>query len=221
MPDKFSNDKLQCKVEAKTEHQKEFIRLIHENTYSFGLGCAGTGKTLISLYLMCRALVDGDIEKIFLTKPFVETGKGIGHLPGTYSDKTAPYLVVFDEFLDKILGPITHKNYVECDKIEILPMEYIRGRTLGGDYKCMVLLDDGQNATKTQILTVMTRLGPGSKMIVTGDTKQIDLYGKFESGLQEVSEKIKDIEGVGIVTFDRADVQREKLIGKILEVLEC
>lgn len=216
-PTKFSNDKLLNRYRPKTENQEEYFRKIIENQIVFCTGPSGTGKTALAICLACEHLLDGKIEKIILTKPYVETGKGLGALPGELHLKMAPYLTPFDDYLDYFLGLQQKNGLIAEGKIEIIAMEFCRGVTFRSSY---IILDESQNATREQILLMLTRLDNYSKLLINGDIKQTDLNGKFKSGLSEIKDKLVGVEGIGFVEMNRSDILRAGIIKRILERLE-
>lgn len=216
-PTKFSNDKMLTRFEAKTKNQEEYLRKLIENQIVFCTGPSGTGKSLLAIQLACEHLLEGKIDKIVLTKPYVEVGKGIGMLPGGISEKTLPYLAMFEEYLDLFLGVQQKKTLMAEGKIEIIAMEFCRGITFRSTY---VILDECQNACREAIVLMLTRLDNESKLFITGDVKQTDLNGKFKSGLAEIIGKLRGVEGIGFADMDKSDILRSGIIRRILERLE-
>lgn len=212
----FLNDKLQNRFYAKTENQQDYIVSIAENVLTFGLGKSGTGKTSLAICVACDWLVHGKIEKIILTKPFVQNGPGLGHMPGNLQEKTLPHLEHFYEYLDLFLGVEQRRKLEHEGKILIKPLEFLRGVTFRNSF---CILDEAQNCIKGQILLFLSRLGEGSRMIINGDEKQVDLK-RNEQALEYVASRLNGIEDIGVVRFGYEDIMRHGLIRKILEKLE-
>ncbi|NQW28700.1 MAG: PhoH family protein [Flammeovirgaceae bacterium] len=203
-----------AKIIAKTFNQKELVKAVAKNDLVFALGPAGTGKTYISVALVVRALKNKDVKKIIITRPAVEAGESLGFLPGNLKDKIDPYLRPIVDALSDMLTPEKLKDYQENNTIEIAPLAYMRGRTLNNAF---VLLDEAQNTTPMQIKMFLTRMGPNSKVIVTGDKSQIDLPLRHKSGLIEVLEVLKDTKNIGFVYLDEQDVMRHRLVKSIIK----
>lgn len=212
----FQNDKLQTRFYAKTENQQDYIVSISENILTFGVGSSGTGKTSLAICVACDWLVHGKIDKIILTKPFIQNGPGIGHLPGEIDLKIAPHLQHFYEYLDLFLGIEQRRKFEHEGKILIKPLEFLRGVTFRDSF---CILDEAQNCIKSQIVLFLSRLGMGSKMVVNGDERQVDLK-RNEEALEYVSSRLDGVEGIGVVRFGYQDIMRHGLIRKILERLE-
>ena len=202
------------KILAKTSNQKKIVTLIKANDLVFVIGPAGTGKTYVSVALALKALKDKSIKKIIITRPVVEAGENLGFLPGDLQEKIDPYLrPIYDALQDMI--PINKiKKYIENKTIEIAPIAYMRGRTLKNAF---ILLDEAQNTTPSQLKMFLTRLGPNSKMIVTGDISQIDLIKNQKSGLKDAIKRFKNINGIEFTTLDNTDVLRHSIVKRILE----
>ena len=202
------------KILAKTSNQKKIVTLIKANDLVFVIGPAGTGKTYVSVALALKALKDKSIKKIIITRPVVEAGENLGFLPGDLQEKIDPYLrPIYDALQDMI--PINKiKKYIENKTIEIAPIAYMRGRTLKNAF---ILLDEAQNTTPSQLKMFLTRLGPNSKMIVTGDISQIDLRKHQKSGLKDAIKRFKNINRIEFITLDNTDVLRHSIVKKILE----
>jgi len=202
------------KILAKTSNQKKIVTLIKANDLVFVIGPAGTGKTYVSVALALKALKDKSIKKIIITRPVVEAGENLGFLPGDLQEKIDPYLrPIYDALQDMI--PINKiKKYIENKTIEIAPIAYMRGRTLKNAF---ILLDEAQNTTPSQLKMFLTRLGPNSKMIVTGDISQIDLRKHQKSGLKDAIKRFKNINGIEFTTLDNTDVLRHSIVKRILE----
>jgi len=204
-------------IKAKTPNQVTYIKSVKENDICFAIGPAGTGKTYLAVAFAIAALKKGIVKKIILARPAVEAGESLGFLPGDFREKIDPYLRPLYDALEEMIPGEQLKNYFEKGVIEIVPLAYMRGRTLNHAY---VILDEAQNATGMQMKMFLTRLGPNSKSIVTGDITQIDLPSFSQSGLVQVKEILKGIEGVGFVYFDKGDVVRHKLVKDIINAYE-
>ena len=201
-------------VEGKTENQANYIRAIVENDITFCSGPSGSGKSMIAAGIAAQHLFNGDCDQIIVTRPLVCVGKDIGALPGDISDKTNPYLVPMQEYFRMFLGNL-YATYVAERKIRYEPLEIMRGSTFHNTY---MILDEAQNCTFDQIKMFLTRIGENSKVIINGDIKQNDLRGK--SGLESCVNKLKNVDGVAIITLDHSDIQRNGIIGRVLTALE-
>ncbi|MCX6171046.1 MAG: PhoH family protein [Ignavibacteriales bacterium] len=204
-------------IKAKTPNQITYIKSVKENDICFAIGPAGTGKTYLAVAFAVAALKKGIVKKIILARPAVEAGESLGFLPGDFREKIDPYLRPLYDALEEMIPGEQLKNYLEKGVVEIVPLAYMRGRTLNNAY---VILDEAQNATGMQMKMFLTRLGPNSKSIVTGDITQIDLPSYSQSGLVQVKEILHGIEGVGFVYFDKGDVVRHKLVKDIINAYE-
>ncbi|MDP2301175.1 MAG: PhoH family protein [Ignavibacteria bacterium] len=204
-------------IKAKTPGQQKYIQAIQENDICFSIGPAGTGKTYLAVALAVAAMKKGIVNKIVLARPAVEAGESLGFLPGDFREKIDPYLRPLYDALDEMLPQEKLKNFIEKKLIEIVPLAYMRGRTLNYSY---VILDEAQNATDTQMKMFLTRLGSSSKAIITGDITQIDLPIKQVSGLVKAQEILKNIKGIGFVYFDKSDVVRHRLVKDIIDAYE-
>ncbi len=202
---------------AKSLQQINYLKSINNNDLVFATGPAGTGKTYVAVIYGLNKLKNNEITKIILTRPAVEAGESLGFLPGDLKEKVDPYLQPLYDALYDVLGKEMVEDYLEKGIIEIAPLAYMRGRTLENAY---IILDEAQNTTEAQMKMFLTRLGHNSKMIVTGDTTQIDLPGKSKSGLIVSAELLKDIKGIGLIQFDRVDVIRHPLVQEILRKYE-
>ncbi|MDH3189213.1 MAG: PhoH family protein [Acidimicrobiia bacterium] len=201
-------------IRPKTRGQQGYMRAIRENTLTFGLGPAGTGKTYLAMAAAVDALVSGSVRRIILTRPAVEAGERLGFLPGDLSAKVDPYLRPLYDALWDMLGPEETASLIEKGTIEIAPLAYMRGRTLND---ACVILDEAQNTTPEQMKMFLTRLGFNSKMIITGDLTQTDLPGDRHSGLGVVRAILKDIPGVSFVELTARDVVRHRIVASIVE----
>ena len=204
-------------IKAKTPGQLNYLQTAMKNDICFAIGPAGTGKTYLAVALAVSALKKGNINKIVLARPAVEAGESLGFLPGDFREKIDPYLRPLYDALDDMMPSEKLKGYLEKGIVEIVPLAYMRGRTLNNAF---VILDEAQNATATQMKMFLTRLGVNSKAIITGDITQIDLPSKSVSGLIEAKDILKNIEGVGFVYFDKSDVVRHKLVKDIINAYE-
>src|SRR5438045_4706637 len=204
-------------VTPKTVGQKKYVEAIRNHDITFGLGPAGTGKTYLSVAMAVAALRDQKVSRIILTRPAVEAGEALGFLPGDLYEKIAPYLRPLHDSLHDMLPTEEIQKYTERGIIEIAPLAYMRGRTLNNAF---VILDEAQNSTTEQMFMFLTRLGHGSKAVVTGDETQIDLPPHKHSGLVEAHRALKDLEGIAIVEFTRCDVVRHPLVQRIISAYE-
>ena len=204
-------------IKARTPGQINYINLARKNDICFAIGPAGTGKTYLAVAIAVSALKRGLVKKLILARPAVEAGESLGFLPGDFREKIDPYLRPLYDALDDMIPSEKLKNYIEKRIIEIVPLAYMRGRTLNNAY---VILDEAQNATTMQMKMFLTRLGGSSKSIVTGDITQIDLPAKQVSGLVQAKEILSKVEGVAFVYFDKSDVVRHKLVKDIIDAYE-
>lgn len=204
-------------IKAKTSGQLEFLKKARDNDIIFVIGPAGTGKTYLSVALAIANLKEHLFSKIILTRPAVEAGESLGFLPGDIKEKIDPYLRPLYDALEDMLPSDKLKTYLEKNTIEIIPLAYMRGRTLNNAF---VILDEAQNATSTQMKMFLTRLGANSKAIITGDITQIDLLPKVQSGLIQAADLLKGIDGVAFVYHQKNDIVRHKLVKKILEAYD-
>ena len=204
-------------VKAKTFGQKKYVDAIKNNTIVFGVGPAGTGKTYLAVALAVKSFKAHDVNRIILTRPAVEAGEKLGFLPGDLQDKVDPYLRPLYDGLSDMLGMESFQKFMEKGTIEVAPLAYMRGRTLENAF---IILDEAQNTTPEQIKMFLTRLGNGSKMVITGDITQIDLPNKQKSGLIEALHVLKDVEDISIQKFSEKDVIRHKLVQDIIKAYE-
>jgi phosphate starvation-inducible PhoH-like protein len=203
-------------IKSKTFGQKQYVKAMKENTVTFGIGPAGTGKTFLAVAMAVSAFRAKEVDRIILTRPAVEAGEKLGFLPGDLQHKVDPYLRPLYDALYFMLGPEQFHKHQENGAIEVAPLAYMRGRTLDTSY---IILDEAQNTTPQQMKMFLTRIGFGSKAVVTGDITQIDLDGK-RSGLVEVMHILKGIEGIAFVHLTEKDVVRHELIQKIIKAYE-
>lgn len=204
-------------VKAKTIGQKKYVDAIKNNTIVFGIGPAGTGKTYLAVALAVKSFKAHDVNKIILTRPAVEAGEKLGFLPGDLQDKVDPYLRPLYDGLSDMLGLDSFQKYMEKGAIEVAPLAYMRGRTLENAF---IILDEAQNTTPEQIKMFLTRLGNGSKMVITGDVTQIDLPNNQKSGLMEAVKILEGVEDISIQRFTEKDVVRHKLVQAIIKAYE-
>ena len=204
-------------IKCKTVGQKAYVEAIKHNTVVFGVGPAGTGKTYLAVCLAVQAMKQKQVEKIILTRPAVEAGEKLGFLPGDLQTKVDPYLRPLYDALQEMLGLETYTKLMERGSIEIAPLAYMRGRTLSNAF---IILDEAQNTTVEQMKMFLTRLGDGSKMVITGDVTQIDLPEGKRSGLVQSTDILKDIEGIRVVRLTATDVVRNPLVMTIVRAYE-
>lgn len=200
-------------IRPKTLGQRRFVETIEACTLSFGIGPAGTGKTFLAMVMAVRALRNRELSKIILTRPAVEAGEKLGFLPGDLKEKVDPYLRPLYDALSELLDDGTTAKFIERGTIEVAPLAYMRGRTLGDAF---IILDEAQNATREQLKMFLTRLGPNSKMVASGDITQIDLPKGVRSGMLDVPQLFSGIDDIGIVELSENDVVRHPLLGKII-----
>jgi phosphate starvation-inducible protein PhoH and related proteins len=202
------------KIAPKTVMQKEYVDAIRRSTVTFGIGPAGTGKTYLAMALAVAALHERQVARIILTRPAVEAGERLGFLPGDMLAKVDPYLRPLFDALYDMLDPDKANAYMERGTIEVAPLAFMRGRTLNDSF---IILDEAQNTSPEQMQMFLTRLGFGSKVVVTGDVTQIDLPREQRSGLVQVQDILGDIEGISFIRFGNKDVVRHKLVQRIVE----
>jgi len=198
-------------------HQQEYIETINKRVLTFGIGPAGTGKTYLAVASAVQQLVSGEVEKILLVRPAVEAGEKLGFLPGDLSQKVDPYLRPLYDALFEMLGFKETNQLIERNIIEVVPLAFMRGRTLNDSF---IILDESQNATVEQMKMFLTRFGFGSKVVVTGDITQIDLPKNTQSGLVHSLDVLKELSEVGFIKFDSKDIVRHGLVQKIVEAYE-
>ncbi|MEH7494175.1 PhoH family protein [Neobacillus niacini] len=204
-------------IRIKTLGQRQYIMAIRQNDLVFGIGPAGTGKTYLAVVMAVNALKNGLVNKIILTRPAVEAGESLGFLPGDLKEKVDPYLRPLYDALNDILGAEHTQRLIERGTIEIAPLAYMRGRTLDDAF---VILDEAQNTTQAQMKMFLTRLGFGSKMVITGDQTQIDLPKGAKSGLIAAEKILLGVNGISFVFLEQSDVVRHPLVGRIIEAYE-
>lgn len=204
-------------IKSKTHGQKQYVKAISDNTIVFGIGPAGTGKTFLAVAMAVTAFRNKEVNRIILTRPAVEAGEKLGFLPGDLQNKVDPYLRPLYDALYEIMGAETYQKYLEKGMIEVAPLAYMRGRTLDDSF---IILDEAQNTTPEQMKMFLTRIGFGSKAVITGDITQIDLPGDKKSGLKEVTKILKDIKGIEFIYLCEKDVVRHELVQKIIKAYE-
>ncbi len=204
-------------IKCKTVGQKKYVEAIKKNTVVFGVGPAGTGKTYLAVALAVTSYKAHEVEKIILTRPAVEAGEHLGFLPGDLQTKVDPYLRPLYDALQEMFGLETYQKLIEKNAIEIAPLAYMRGRTLNNAF---IILDEAQNTTREQMKMFLTRMGEGSKMVITGDVTQIDLPEGKRSGLKHAVSILKNIEGVETVTLTHKDVVRHALVMEIIKAYD-
>ncbi|MBU5265888.1 PhoH family protein [Virgibacillus proomii] len=204
-------------IRVKTLGQKKYVSAIKANDLVFGIGPAGTGKTYLAVVMAVHALKNGFVKRIILTRPAVEAGESLGFLPGDLKEKVDPYLRPLYDALHDVLGAEHTMRLIERDTIEIAPLAYMRGRTLDDAF---VILDEAQNTTPEQMKMFLTRLGFGSKMVITGDITQIDLPKGVQSGLIVASSLLSEVKGIDFVYLEQTDVVRHPLVQRIIEAYD-
>ncbi len=204
-------------IKPKTIGQKEYIQSVLKNTVTIGVGPAGTGKTYLAVAAAVQAFRDKQVNRIILTRPAVEAGERLGFLPGDLQSKVDPYLRPLYDALFDMLGAETYQKYLERGNIEVAPLAYMRGRTLDDSF---IILDEAQNTSREQMKMFLTRLGFGSKIVITGDVTQIDLPDGKASGLKEAMRVLKNVEGIGICQLTNADVVRHVMVQRIVKAYE-
>ena len=204
-------------IKPKTLGQKEYCEAIEHNTVTLGIGPAGTGKTYLAVAAAGAAFRAEDVNRIILTRPAVEAGERLGFLPGDLQSKVDPYLRPLYDALFDMLGPDTYQKYLERDNIEVAPLAYMRGRTLDDSF---IILDEAQNTSREQMKMFLTRIGFGSKVVITGDITQIDLPADKTSGLKVAMRVLEGIDDIAVCTLTGADVVRHRLVQKIIEAYE-
>lgn len=201
-------------IRAKTMGQREYIKALRSKDMVFGIGPAGTGKTYLAVVMATQALKNGLVKRIVLTRPAVEAGESLGFLPGDLKEKVDPYLRPLYDALHDIYGPEQTQRLIERGDIEVAPLAYMRGRTLDDAF---IILDEAQNATHQQMKMFLTRLGFGSKMVITGDKTQVDLPRNKESGLVLAEKSLKKVNGIHFQILEQGDVVRHPLVAKVIQ----
>ena len=204
-------------VEPRTDAQKAYVNSLMENELAFGIGPAGTGKTYLAVAVAVSKFISGDVDRIILSRPAVEAGEKLGYLPGDMKDKVDPYMQPLYDALNDFLPGKQLAKLIEEKRIEIAPLAFMRGRTLANAF---VVLDEAQNATSMQMKMFLTRLGEGSRMVITGDRSQVDLPRGVVSGLSDAERLLKGIKGVGFNYFTSKDVVRHPLVAAIIEAYD-
>jgi len=200
-------------VRARTEGQQRYLECIDKNDVVFGVGPAGTGKTYLAVAKAIEAMKEGGVSRLVLVRPAVEAGEKLGFLPGDFQAKVDPYLRPMHDALSDLLDPRTRVRWLESEVVEVCPLAYMRGRTLN---QAFVILDEAQNTTVQQMLMFLTRLGEGSRMVVTGDPSQVDLPGNIRSGLGDALRRLDSVDGVGISRLGTGDIVRHQVVGRIV-----
>jgi phosphate starvation-inducible protein PhoH and related proteins len=204
-------------INARTPNQQAYIELIRRHELVFGIGPAGTGKTYLAVACAAEALMNGEVDRIILSRPAVEAGERLGFLPGDMKEKVDPYLrPLYDALNDMMPQSLVQKSLAE-NQIEIAPLAFMRGRTLSSAF---IILDEAQNTTPQQMKMFLTRLGEGSRMVVTGDPSQIDLPSGVGSGLVEASTILDGVKGIGMTRFEAGDIVRHPLVGRIVQAYD-
>ena len=204
-------------ITARTENQQLLVKAFEENDLVFATGPAGSGKTFVAIALAVKALKNKEVRKIILSRPAVEAGEKLGFLPGEMKDKLDPYLQPLYDALQDMIPAVKLKEYMENNVIQIAPLAFMRGRTLND---AVIILDEAQNTTREQMKMFLTRLGFGSKIVITGDITQIDLPASVTSGLKEAMGILKNVPGIGRVEFNKKDIVRHKLVQRIVEAYD-
>lgn len=204
-------------VRPKTLGQKQYVEAILKNAVTFGVGPAGTGKTYLAVAMAVKAFKARQVSRIILTRPAVEAGEKLGFLPGDLQNKVDPYLRPLYDALFDMLGAETYQKLLEKQLIEVAPLAYMRGRTLDDAF---IILDEAQNTSPEQMKMFLTRMGTGSKVVVTGDVTQIDLPDKARSGLVDALQVLKNVQGIAMIFFSEKDVVRHRLVQEIIRAYE-
>ena len=204
-------------VRPKTLGQKQYVEAILKNAVTFGVGPAGTGKTYLAVAMAVKAFKARQVSRIILTRPAVEAGEKLGFLPGDLQNKVDPYLRPLYDALFDMLGAETYQKLLEKQLIEVAPLSYMRGRTLDDAF---IILDEAQNTSPEQMKMFLTRMGTGSKVVVTGDVTQIDLPDKARSGLVDALQVLKNVQGIAMMFFSEKDVVRHRLVQEIIRAYE-
>jgi phosphate starvation-inducible protein PhoH and related proteins len=203
-------------LKPKSKNQDFYIKSMIDNDVTFCCGPAGSGKTALAVGLACQYLMEGRVNKIVITRPVVESGRGLGFLPGSLTEKILPYLIPIIEEMKLYLGTETFNQSKGINIIELCPLEYMRGRNF---HESFMILDEAQNATFEQIKMFLTRIGSGSKAVINGDVTQTDLDERTDGGLDECMDRLENVKGVAICELSGSDIVRNKIIADILEAL--
>jgi phosphate starvation-inducible protein PhoH and related proteins len=217
MSDRISTSERKATVAPKTVGQKRYVEAIRTHDVTLGVGPAGTGKTYLAVAMALAALREGQVSRLILTRPAVEAGEALGFLPGDLYEKITPYLRPLHDALHDMLPAEEIEKHMERNVIEIAPLAYMRGRTLNNAF---IILDEAQNTTTEQMLMFLTRLGFGSKAVITGDETQIDLPPHKHSGLLEAHRVLQHTEGIAVIEFSKRDVVRHPLVQRIISAYE-
>lgn len=204
-------------IVARSVNQQKLVKSVEENDLVFALGPAGSGKTYVAIAIAVKALKSKEVKRVILSRPAVEAGEKLGFLPGDMKDKIDPYLQPLYDALQDMIPPLKLKEYMETNVIQIAPLAFMRGRTLGD---AVIILDEAQNTTTHQMKMFLTRLGLNAKMIVTGDITQIDLPERQTSGLVQAVRILSRVKGIGHIQFTKKDIVRHKLVQRIVEAYE-
>src|SRR6185295_1060728 len=215
--DRIQTSAKKAAVTPKTVGKKKYLEAIRQHDVTFGIGPAGTGKTYLGMAMAAQALKDEKVSRIILTRPAVEAGEALGFLPGDLYEKIAPYLRPLHDALHDMLPAEEIQKHMERGTIEVAPLAYMRGRTLNGAF---IILDEAQNCTAEQMFMFLTRLGHGSKAVITGDPTQIDLPQHKKSGLIEAAQALSKVEGIAMIRFEKRDVVRHALVQRIIAAYE-
>ncbi|WP_306047392.1 PhoH family protein [Nioella sp. MMSF_3534] len=205
-------------VEPRTKAQQDYVRALYGHELAFGIGPAGTGKTYLAVAVAVNQMINGHVDRIILSRPAVEAGEKLGYLPGDMKDKVDPYMQPLYDALNDFLPGKQLAKLIEEKRIEIAPLAFMRGRTLSNAY---VVLDEAQNATSMQMKMFLTRLGQGSRMVITGDRSQVDLPRGVTSGLREAERILADVKGISFNYFTAKDVVRHPMVAKIIEAYDA
>jgi phosphate starvation-inducible PhoH-like protein len=198
----------------RTPGQQAYVRALFEQEVVFAIGPAGTGKTYLAVAMAVRMLRENKVKRLILCRPAVEAGEKLGFLPGTYEAKVNPYLRPLYDALFDLVEPAQIRKFSENDVIEVAPLAYMRGRTLADSF---IILDEAQNTTAGQMKMFLTRMGEGTRAVVTGDQTQSDLPGNRMGGMEDAIRRLRNVAGVGVLEFHRADVQRSHIVQRIVE----
>ncbi|MBL8821771.1 MAG: PhoH family protein [Planctomycetia bacterium] len=216
-PERLAVETIGKGVRPKTDGQSRYVRMMREKDITICIGPAGTGKTYLATATAAAALKAGQVKKLVLCRPAVEAGERLGFLPGDIEDKVNPYLRPLLDALEDLLPIELVRRYLETNVIELSPLAFMRGRTLNHAY---IILDEGQNTTITQMKMFLTRLGAGSRMVITGDVTQVDLPRTIPSGLVDAGHRLKNLDRIGVITLENADIVRHPLVQQIVEAYE-